>query len=117
MKVRPHDLCKAVALPSGRHFGGVSADGAGLSRRRFLPVSSSLALVLALAGCGGGGDGGDPPPSDIGTLAYVVTECRDTPEGFFERQALHILHGERDVTVMETPGVGPIIVREGCAGR
>ena len=43
-------------------------------------------------------------PTDIGTLAYVVTECQQTGDVFSEHQTLHILHGERDVTVMETPG-------------
>ena len=39
-------------------------------------------------------------------LAYVLTQCCDGPKALFsERQALHILHGDRDVTVMETPGV------------
>src|SRR5512144_1655706 len=67
-----------------------------------------LVLVLTLAACGGGGDGGDAPPSTLGTLAYVETECRDTNEGFVERQALRIRQGERaPVTVFETPGVGP----------
>jgi hypothetical protein len=64
-------------------------------------------FVLALAACGGGGDGGATASSDIGTLAYVVTECQDTGTLFSEHQALHILHGDQDVTVMETPGVGP----------
>jgi hypothetical protein len=78
-----------------------------------------LVLVLTLAACGGGGDGGDPPPGEIGTLAYVETECRDTKEGFVERQALRIRQGEREaVTVFETPGVGPLFPggSEGCAG-
>jgi len=63
--------------------------------------------MLTLAACGGGGDGGDPPSaSEIGTLAYVETECRGTREGFFERQALRIRRGDREpVTVFETPEV------------
>jgi len=66
-----------------------------------------LLLLLPLAACGGGGDGGDPASaSDIGTLAYVETECRGTREGFFERQALRIRQGEHEpVTVFETPEV------------
>jgi hypothetical protein len=48
-------------------------------------------------------------PPTLGTLAYVETECRDTKEGFVERQALRIRQGEREpVTVFETPEVGPI---------
>ena len=68
------------------------------------------AVLLALSACGGGGDSSGTPPSDIGTLAYVVTQCSETGRKalFSEHQALHILHGARDVTVMETPGVGPV---------
>ena len=67
-------------------------------------------LLLALAACGGNGGNGDtPPPGALGTLAYVETECRDTREGFVERQALRIRQGEREpVTVFETPTVGPV---------
>jgi hypothetical protein len=47
--------------------------------------------------------------SALGTLAYVETECRDTKEGFVERQALRIRQGDREpVTVFETPTVGPV---------
>jgi hypothetical protein len=68
-----------------------------------------LLFMLILAACGGGGDALDPQGSALGTLAYVETECRDTTEGFVERQALRIGQGERQpVTVFETPGVGPI---------
>ena len=70
-------------------------------------IIRGLGLMLSLAACGGGGDGGDPASaSDIGTLAYVETECRGTAEGFVERQALRIRQGDREpVTVFETPAV------------
>jgi hypothetical protein len=80
-----------------------------------------MALLLTLPACGGGGNGESSVPAasaGIGTLAYVLTECRDTPEGFFERQSLHILHDDRDVTVMETPAVGPVAELAGlCVGK
>lgn len=48
-------------------------------------LAATLALSLVLAACGGG-DGGTASPSTtapIGTLAYVQTACRDTPDGVF----------------------------------
>jgi len=63
-----------------------------------------LFLMLVLAACGGG-SGGAPPP-ELGTLAYVETECRGTSEGFVEHQALRVRQGEREpVTVFEPPEV------------
>ena len=86
-----------------------------MSRRSLLPALSRFALLLALSGCGGGDDSGNPPPSDIGTLAYVTTACRDSADNsFVEHQSLHILHGDRDVTVVETPEVGPIALGGLC---
>jgi hypothetical protein len=71
-------------------------------------VLGGLLLTLAACGVDGGGDG-TPPPGALGTLAYVETECRDTKEGFVERQALRIRQGDgAPVTVFETPGVGPL---------
>jgi hypothetical protein len=87
-----------------------------MSHFRLLVRSLELALLLALNACGGGSGGaesGAPPLASVGTLAYVVTACRDTAEGFFERQALHILHSDQDVPVMETPEVGPVTGRAG----
>jgi hypothetical protein len=49
-------------------------------------------------------------PAPVRTLAYVVTECRDGPEGFSVRQALHVRRDDRDVTVAVTPTLGPVIV-------
>ena len=66
-----------------------------------------LTLIATLAACGGGGDSA-PPPATVGTLAYVLTECRDTPAGFLERQELHVRQGSRDVVIFQPPGVGPV---------
>jgi len=69
-------------------------------------ASPFFLFLITLAACGGGG--GAPPP-ELGTLAYVETECRATSEGYFSRQALRVRQGEREpVTVFETPGVGPL---------
>jgi hypothetical protein len=70
-------------------------------------------LVASLSpGCGGGGSHDTSAPSTatpIGTLAYVVTECRDDPSGFFARQRLELRQGEAPpVTVMELPWTGPL---------
>jgi hypothetical protein len=72
---------------------------------------------LFAAGCGG--DGSDAPvTAELGTLAYVVTECRDTPEGFVEHQSLRIRQGDgSQVTVMETAPVGPLAVAGLCRLR
>jgi len=73
-------------------------------KRTAVGTNASLLLLLTLAACGGGGDG--TPPPELGTLAYVETECRGTAEGFVEHQALRIRQGEREpVTVFETPEV------------
>ena len=74
---------------------------------------SQLALLLllpVLAACGGdGGGNSDPTDTPIGTLAYVETTCRDTPQGFYEHQRLRVRQGDGEpVTVFATPGVGPI---------
>src|SRR5262249_26020856 len=65
-----------------------------------------VALLIGLAGCGG--ESAPPPSEGLGTLAYALTTCRDTPEGFFERQELHIRRGDRDTVVFQTPEVGPV---------
>jgi hypothetical protein len=63
-----------------------------------------LVLMLIIAACGGGG--GDTPPGELGTLAYVETECRGTAKAFVEQQRLRIRQGDREpVTVFETPEV------------
>src|SRR2546421_4737995 len=47
-------------------------------------------------------------PAPIRTLAYVLTECRETADGLFFRQALQIRHRERTpVTVMEAEAEFP----------
>ena len=75
---------------------------------RPLAGASAVAVLLALTACGGGSSG-NTPPTAIGTLAYVLTECRDTPEGFFEHQQLRIRQGDHEpITVMQPPGVGPV---------
>jgi hypothetical protein len=87
----------------------------GIPHRRFLPVLPGLTLLLALAACGGGGDSGVTTSSTIGTLAYVLTECRDTPDGFFEHQELRIRQGDHaPITVAQPPEVGPVAIGGLC---
>src|SRR5215470_14694228 len=77
-----------------------------MSRSRSLPgLSRGLALLLALAACGGGGGSGRPPSEAvIRTLAYVVTECRDTKGTSSATQELRILRGEGPaVSVLRLP--------------
>ena len=70
-----------------------------------------LVLVLTLAACGGGDDAPPPPPASLsGTLAYVVSECREnSTSGYFFRQSIQIRQGEHDsVTSIEIPEIGPV---------
>jgi len=87
------------------------------SRSKWIAGLLRLSLPLALAACGGGGSSGNTPPNTIGTLAYALTECRDTPDGFIEQQQVRIRQGDHDpITVAQPPGVGPVNgVRGLCA--
>jgi hypothetical protein len=86
------------------------ATGDGL-RERFGVLACGLLAVAAL-GCGGRGSVDSRAPSTatpIGTLAYVVTECREGPEGRFSRQALYVRQGDgAPVQVMDLPWSGPL---------
>src|SRR4030095_16386574 len=83
-------------------------------RARFWCVRIGPALLsIALAvGCGGGGGHDASAPeitTPIGTLAYVITECREGPEGRFSRQALYVRQGDgAPAQVMELPWSGPL---------
>jgi hypothetical protein len=83
---------------------------------RHLFSRSTVLVLVVLAACGSDGTDGRET-TQLGTLAYVETECHDTAEGFIERQVLRIRQGEREpVTVFETPGVGPIAGIGGLCG-
>ena len=61
-------------------------------------------LLLAAAACGDGGDGSSS--SDVGTLAYVVSSCREVAGEATLQQELRIYHGDGGtVTAMS---VGPV---------
>jgi hypothetical protein len=87
-----------------------------LAMRGPLPLVS---LLLALVACG---DGSDSAPQDgsatlTGTLAYVVTECRETSTnaGFFFNQKLLVREGEHDpITAIEIPDIGPLPLAGYC---
>ncbi len=72
-------------------------------------------LLLALAACGGGENASVPSGALTGTLAYVMTECRETSAGFFFNQKLLIRKGERDpITALEIPDIGPLPLAGYC---
>jgi hypothetical protein len=73
-------------------------------------ITLASAVMLTFAACGGGGGPSSPPTAALsGTLAYVVSECRDTSSGYFFRQSVQVRQGEREpVTVMEIPDIGPV---------
>jgi hypothetical protein len=65
-----------------------------------------LGLLLALAACGD--DGGGGPPSGAGTVAYIVTSCRQTGTDMTLQQEVRILRGDAEaVTVMSVGPLGP----------
>jgi len=71
-------------------------------------ICRTLTLVglLAVAGCGD--DGGGSSASNVGTLAYVVTSCREVAGVATLHQELRILRGETEtVTVMSVGPLGP----------
>src|SRR4030095_6894184 len=89
-----------------------------LSRRKFhkrarLRSTCSGPALLAIAfaiGCGGGGGHDASTPevgTPIGTLAYVVNECREDASGFYGRQRLEVRRGGAPPgAVLEFPWAG-----------
>ena len=67
-------------------------------------------LGAILAGCGDGGGEPTLPEAAIRTLAYVVTECHDRPEGSVGRQRLEILRGDAPapLVIKDLDAFGPI---------
>jgi hypothetical protein len=64
-----------------------------------------VAVLLALAACGGEGQ---PSPAGTGTVAYLVTSCRQTGGTMTLQQEVRILHGEAEaVTVLPVGPLGP----------
>ncbi|MCK6556411.1 hypothetical protein L6Q96_17810 [Candidatus Binatia bacterium] len=78
--------------------------------RRVLTLSAALAVVLpVIAGCGDD-DGAPPPAPDIGTLAWVITDCEETGFGLspIGTQRLVVRRGNGPaVTVVRYPILGP----------
>ena len=67
-----------------------------------------VGLLLALAACGDDGGGGSSA-SDVGTLAYVVTSCREVTGQATLQQELRIYHGKGEtVTAMSVGPLGPL---------
>jgi len=73
-------------------------------------------LLLALAACGDGGSGSSA--SNVGTLAYVVTSCREVAGVATVQQELRIFHGTGEtVTAMSVGPLGPFASYGLCATR
>jgi len=74
-----------------------------------------VGLLLALAACGDDGGGGSSA-SDVGTLAYVVTSCREVAGQATLQQELRIYHGTGEtVTAMSVGPLGPFTTNFLCA--
>ena len=83
------------------------------------PVSICRTLVLvallAFAACGDDGGRGSPA-SDVGTLAYVVTSCREVAGEATVQQELRIYRGDAGtVTAMSVGPLGPFTSYGLCA--
>jgi len=73
-----------------------------------------VGLLCAVAACGG--DGGGSSASDVGTLAYVVTSCREVAGQATLQQELRIYHGAGEtVTAMSVGPLGPFTSYGLCA--
>jgi hypothetical protein len=84
----------------------VRNDGRGLVRGALI-----LFLVGTLAACGDDDSSweGRTPPAGLRTLAYVVTECRESSRRIFANQKLQIRQADgRMITVKEFPMLGPL---------
>jgi hypothetical protein len=88
------------------------------ARPRSLRVGPALLSIVLAVGCGGGGGHDASTPevgTPIGTLAYVVTECRENSSGFYGRQRLDVRRGDAaPVTIVGSPWVGPLPVSGLC---
>jgi hypothetical protein len=77
---------------------------------RFVAVLLGLVGPFALTACGGStGTTSSPPAARLtGTLAYVVSECRQNTSGYVLHQAVQTRQGDREpITVMEVPDIEP----------
>jgi hypothetical protein len=84
--------------------------GAAAVRKRMAAAVGCLG-ILCLAACGGGGGGADTSTdAPIRTLAYIVTECHDTPTGAVGRQRLEVLRGGDSAPriIKELDAFGPL---------
>ena len=74
-----------------------------------------IGLLLAVAACGDGGDGSSA--SNVGTLAYVVTSCRETAGQATLQQELRIYHGTGETVTAKSVGpLGPFTSYGLCGG-
>jgi len=70
-------------------------------KRVVVRLVTCVVATWVLVGCGDGTtDQSASPAVAIRTLAYVVTECHDRPEGAFGRQRLEVLRGGSSTPVL-----------------
>ena len=76
-----------------------------------------LVALLALSACGNDGGGGSSS-SEVGTLAYVVTSCREVAGVATLQQELRIYHGAGETVTAKSVGpLGPFTSYGVCALR
>jgi hypothetical protein len=84
----------------------VSRPGNSHIVRKSVQIACTVVLLVGLNACGSDDDA--PPAGLTGTLAYVVSECRENGEGVWFQQRLLVQRQENEPqTIFEIPWRGP----------